>query len=48
LQPRCCRRGSGLPRIDRDTAQALEDGAHQVCTYSRATRGNVDVTITVA
>jgi lipoyl-dependent peroxiredoxin len=36
-----------LPGIDRGTAQALVDGAHQVCTYSRATRGNVDVTITL-
>ena len=36
-----------LPGIDRATAQGLVDGAHQVCTYSRATRGNVDVTITL-
>ena len=28
-----------LPGTDRETAQALVDGAHQVCTYSRATRG---------
>ena len=36
-----------LPGIDRETAQTLVDGADQVCTYSRATRGNVDVTITL-
>jgi organic hydroperoxide reductase OsmC/OhrA len=36
-----------LPGIDRETAQALVDDAEQVCTYSRATRGNVDVTITL-
>jgi len=36
-----------LPGIDRETAQALVDGAHQVCPYSRATRGNVDVTISL-
>jgi len=36
-----------LPGIDSETAQALVDGAHQVCTYSRATRGNVDLTITL-
>ena len=36
-----------LPGIDRATAQGLVDGAHQVCTYSRATRGNVDLTITL-
>jgi Ohr subfamily peroxiredoxin len=36
-----------LPGIDRKTAQALVDAAHDICTYSRATRGNVDVTIAV-
>jgi Ohr subfamily peroxiredoxin len=36
-----------LPGIDRGTAQALVDGAHQLCTYSRATRGNVELTITL-
>ena len=28
---------------DRDTAAALVRGAHQVCPYSNATRGNIDV-----
>jgi osmotically inducible protein OsmC len=28
---------------DRETASALVRGAHQVCPYSNATRGNVDV-----
>lgn len=37
-----------IPGLDRDTAQALADAAHQVCPYSNATRGNIDVTITVA
>ena len=36
-----------LPGMDRQAAQALADAAHQVCPYSRATRGNIDVTITV-
>src|SRR5687768_14927102 len=36
-----------LPGVDRATAQALVDGAHQVCIYSRATRGNVDLAITL-
>ena len=36
-----------LPGIDRETAQTLVNGAHQLCTYSQATRGNVDVTITL-
>ena len=36
-----------LPGLEHDAAQALVDAAHQVCPYSRATRGNIDVTITV-
>ena len=36
-----------LPGIERRAAQALVDAAHQVCPYSHATRGNIDVTITV-
>jgi len=35
------------PGLDRDVARALADEAHQICPYSKATRGNVDVTITV-
>jgi len=37
-----------LPGLDRATAQSLVDAAHQVCPYSNATRGNIDVTITLA
>ncbi|MDP2448108.1 MAG: organic hydroperoxide resistance protein [Polaromonas sp.] len=36
-----------LPGMDRTAAQALVDAAHQVCPYSNATRGNIDVTITL-
>lgn len=36
-----------LPGMDRQTAQALADAAHQVCPYSRATHGNIDVATTV-
>jgi len=36
-----------LPGVDRAAAQALVDAAHQVCPYSNATRGNIDVTITL-
>ena len=36
-----------LPGMDRAAAQALVDAAHQVCPYSNATRGNIDVTITL-
>ena len=34
-----------LPGLDREVAQGLVDAAHQVCPYSKATRGNIDVTI---
>lgn len=37
-----------LPGMDRTQAQALVDAAHQVCPYSNATRGNIDVTLTLA
>ena len=36
-----------LPHLDADTAQQLADKAHEVCPYSNATRGNIDVTVTV-
>ena len=36
-----------LPHLPHDAAQALADAAHQVCPYSNATRGNIDVTVTV-
>ncbi|VFR33020.1 Organic hydroperoxide resistance protein [plant metagenome] len=37
-----------LPGLDRDQAQALIEKAHVVCPYSNATRGNIDVTLTLA
>ncbi len=36
-----------IPGMDRAAAEALVAAAHQVCPYSNATRGNVDVTLTV-
>lgn len=36
-----------LPHIDAEAAQQLADRAHEVCPYSNATRGNIDVTVTV-
>ena len=36
-----------LPGMDRVVAQALVDDAHKTCPYSKATRGNIDVTINV-
>ena len=36
-----------LPGMDKAQAQQLVDAAHQVCPYSNATRGNIDVTLTL-
>jgi Ohr subfamily peroxiredoxin len=36
-----------LPGLAHDDAQRLVEAAHQLCPYSRATRGNIDVTLTV-
>lgn len=36
-----------IPGMDRASAQALVDKAHQVCPYSNATRGNINVTLTL-
>ena len=35
-----------LPGLEQAEAEALVEQAHQVCPYSNATRGNVDVTLT--
>ena len=36
-----------LPGLAREAAEALVAAAHKVCPYSNATRGNIDVTLTV-
>ncbi|PSL34210.1 organic hydroperoxide resistance protein [Dyadobacter jiangsuensis] len=36
-----------LPGLDEETARALIESAHQTCPYSKATRGNIGVTISV-
>ena len=36
-----------LPALDPAVAQELVDTAHQTCPYSKATRGNIDVTVNV-
>ena len=36
-----------IPDLPHEEAQALADRAHEVCPYSNATRGNIDVTVTV-
>jgi osmotically inducible protein OsmC len=37
-----------LPGNERATGEELAHRAHQVCPYSNATRGNIDVLLTVA
>jgi Ohr subfamily peroxiredoxin len=37
-----------LPGLDREVARQVVEAAHQLCPYSKATRGNIDVTLTVA
>ncbi|MBK3647709.1 organic hydroperoxide resistance protein [Streptomyces sp. MBT33] len=34
-----------IPNVDAETARALVEKAHQVCPYSKATRGNISVTL---
>jgi len=36
-----------LPGVARELAQALVDDAHQLCPYSKATRGNINVVLNV-
>jgi lipoyl-dependent peroxiredoxin len=36
-----------LPGVDRQTAQTLVDEADKVCPYSNATRGNINVAISI-
>jgi Ohr subfamily peroxiredoxin len=37
-----------VPSVDNDTAHQLVEAAHQVCPYSNATRGNIEVKLSVA
>lgn len=37
-----------LPGADKAALEALVEEAHQICPYSKATRGNIPVTLTVA
>ena len=37
-----------IPGLERAAAEALVAAAHQVCPYSNATRGNIQVTLSVA
>ena len=37
-----------IPGADAEATRALAEAAHQVCPYSNATRGNIDVTLSAA
>lgn len=41
----CTRLNVNVPRIDREVAKSLLDRAHQTCSYSKATRGNISTEI---
>jgi osmotically inducible protein OsmC len=41
------RLNASIPGLERETAESLVQGAHQICPYSKATRGNIDVQINV-
>jgi Ohr subfamily peroxiredoxin len=36
-----------IPGVERSVAQEIVDEAHQVCPYSKATRGNIEVSLKV-
>lgn len=37
-----------LPGLESETARAVVEGAHRICPYSKATRGNIAVELKVA
>lgn len=39
---------ASIPELPRDQAEALVKAAHEVCPYSNATRGNIEVELSVA
>jgi lipoyl-dependent peroxiredoxin len=36
-----------IPGLDQDVAEKLAHAAHEICPYSKATRGNIDVAVNV-
>ncbi|MCT2590275.1 organic hydroperoxide resistance protein [Streptomyces sp. N2-109] len=38
---------ASIPNVDAATAQELLEKAHQVCPYSNATRGNIEVSLSI-
>jgi Ohr subfamily peroxiredoxin len=41
------RHNVSIPGVARETARELVDEAHQICPYSKVTRGNIDVTFNI-
>ena len=41
----CARLNVNVPRVEREIAQTILEGAHQSCSYSKATRGNIHTEI---
>jgi organic hydroperoxide reductase OsmC/OhrA len=39
---------ASLPGLNPEVARALIEAAHQICPYSKATRGNIKVELSVA
>ena len=39
--------GISIPGVDRETGERLVAGAHAICPYSKATRGNIDAEVTL-
>jgi len=39
---------ANIPGVTIDQAQQLIEKAHQICPYSNATRGNIEVNLTVS
>jgi organic hydroperoxide reductase OsmC/OhrA len=37
-----------LPGLDHEVAREIVDAAHQICPYSKASRGNIDAQINLA
>ena len=37
----------GLPGMDHETARRVVEAAHQICPYSKATRGNIEVVFNI-
>jgi Ohr subfamily peroxiredoxin len=39
---------ASIPELPRDQAEKIVEAAHQVCPYSNATRGNIEVSVKLA